>query len=106
MIWGAESEPSLAARCQGSFIPTAFTHTTAPTLWRAAVISASRNLRARPPLPTQSAANRVSPSRRADMDVAAKADDVSEAQAIQEVEQLDVAEAAIGQDRHDHALGH
>src|SRR5271165_1591653 len=62
MIWGAESEPSLAARCQGSFIPTAFTHTTAPTLWRAAVISASRNLRARPPLPTQSAARRVSPS--------------------------------------------
>ena len=43
-------------------MPAAFTHTTAPTLWRAAVISASRNKRARPPLPTQSAASRVSPS--------------------------------------------
>jgi hypothetical protein len=43
-------------------IPAAFTHTTAPTLWRAAVISASCNLRARPPSPTQSTANRVSPS--------------------------------------------
>ncbi len=39
------------------------------------------------------------------MDVAAKANDVSEAQALQEFEQLDVAEAAIGQDRHGHALG-
>ena len=43
--------------------------------------------------------------RRAELDVAAKADDVSEAQALQELEQLDVAEAAIGQDRHRHALG-
>ena len=34
-IDGAESEPSLAARCRGSAIPPAFTHTTAPTLWRA-----------------------------------------------------------------------
>ena len=39
------------------------------------------------------------------MDVAAKADDVSKAQAFQELEQFDVAEAAIGQDRHGHALG-
>src|SRR5271155_504019 len=62
MIWGAESAPSLAARCQASFMPTAFTQTTAPTFWRVAVTSASRNMRARPPLPTQSAANRVSPS--------------------------------------------
>src|SRR5271165_6053719 len=43
-------------------MPAAFTHTTAPTLWRAAVTSALDNLRARPPLPTQSAAGRVSPS--------------------------------------------
>ena len=43
-------------------MPAALTHTTAATLWRAAVISASRNFRARPPLPTQSAATRVSPS--------------------------------------------
>ena len=28
MIWGAESAPSLAARCQASFMPTAFTQTT------------------------------------------------------------------------------
>ena len=41
----------------------------------------------------------------ADLDVAAKADDVSKAQALQELEQLDVAEAAVGQDRHGHALG-
>jgi hypothetical protein len=32
----------------------------------------------------------------ADMDVAAKPDDVSESQALQEFEQLDVAEAAVG----------
>ena len=62
MIWDADSEPSLAARCHASFMPTAFTHTTAPTFWRAAETSASRSLRARPPLPTQSAASRVSPS--------------------------------------------
>jgi hypothetical protein len=30
------------------------------------------------------------------MDVAAKSDDVSESQALQEFEQLDVAEAAVG----------
>ena len=41
---------------------------------------------------------------RAGMDVAAKADDVSKAQALQELEQLDVAEAAVGQDRHGDAL--
>ena len=43
--------------------------------------------------------------RRADLDVAAKADDVLKAQALQKLEQFDVAEAAIGQDRHGHALG-
>src|SRR5208337_3119376 len=41
----------------------------------------------------------------ADVDAAAKADDVVKAQALQEREQLDVAEAAIGQDRHGQALG-
>ncbi len=40
----------------------AWTQTTAPTLCRPAVTSASRSLRARPPLPTQLAASRVSPS--------------------------------------------
>ena len=39
------------------------------------------------------------------MNVAAKADDVAEAEAFEEFEQFDVAEAAIGQDRHRHALG-
>src|SRR3954453_11850582 len=34
--------------------------------------------------------------RRADMDVAAKADDVLKAKIVQELEQLDVAEAAVG----------
>src|SRR4051794_33703771 len=42
--------------------------------------------------------------RRADMDVAAKADDVLKAKIVQELEQLDVAEAAVGQDRGAHAL--
>jgi hypothetical protein len=39
------------------------------------------------------------------MDVAAKADDITEAEAVEEFEQFNVAEAAIGQDRHRHALG-
>ena len=43
--------------------------------------------------------------RRGHMNVAAKADDVTEAEAFEEFEQFDVAEAAIGQDRHRHALG-
>ena len=42
---------------------------------------------------------------RRDVDVAAKPDDVSEAQFGEKGEQLGVAEAAIGQDRHRHALG-
>ena len=37
---------------------------------------------------------------RGDMDVAAKPDDMSEAQLVEKGEQLRVAEAAIGQDRH------
>ena len=43
--------------------------------------------------------------RRGQMNVAAKADDVAETEAVEEFEQLDIAEAAIGQDRHRHALG-
>ena len=43
--------------------------------------------------------------RRGHMNVAAKADDVTEAEAFEEFEQFDGAEAAIGQDRHRHALG-
>jgi len=43
--------------------------------------------------------------RRGHMNVAAKADDVTEVEAFEEFEQFDVAEAAIGQDRHRHALG-
>ena len=42
--------------------------------------------------------------RRGDMDVAAKPDHISEAQRVKKGEQLGVAEAAIGQDRHRHAL--
>ncbi len=42
---------------------------------------------------------------RGQMNVAAKADDVAEAEAFEEFEQFDVAKAAIGQDRHRHALG-
>ena len=80
----AGSAPSLAARCQGSFMPAAFTHTAAPTFWRAAEISASRNFCARPPLPTQSAASRVSASAAVTWMLPAKADDVLEAEAFQE----------------------
>jgi len=42
---------------------------------------------------------------RADMNVAAKPDDISEAQRIEKAEQLGVAEAAIGQNRHRDASG-
>ena len=42
---------------------------------------------------------------RGDMDVAAKADDIGEAQLAEKGEQLGVAEAAIGQDRHRDAFG-
>src|SRR5271165_5909656 len=86
-------------------MPAAFTHTTAPTLWRAAVTSASRNLRARPPLPTPIGGRAGFPIGRADVDVAAKADDISKADALQELEQFDVAEAAVGQDRHGRSIG-
>ena len=86
-------------------MPVAWTQTTAPTLWRAAVTLAPRSRRARPPLPTQSAARRVSPSAAANSNIAAKADDVAEAEPVEELEQLDVAEAPIGQDRHRHIFG-
>ncbi len=42
---------------------------------------------------------------RADVNVAAKTDDVLEAEAFEELEQFDVAETAVGQDRRRHALG-
>ena len=51
MISRALASASLAARHQASFMSLAFTQTTAPTLWRPAVTSASRSLRARPPRP-------------------------------------------------------
>ena len=70
---GRRSEASLAARCQASFMPTAFTQITAPTSGGGGDF-ASRNMRARPPLPTQSAATAFRPA--ALTDVAAEADDV------------------------------
>ena len=45
------------------------------------------------------------PIGRADMDIAAKPDDIGEPQRVEKVEQLGVAEAAIGQNRHRDALG-
>src|SRR5208337_3713390 len=42
---------------------------------------------------------------RRDMDIAAEPDDIVKAQFVEKGEQLDVAEAAIGQDRDGHALG-
>src|SRR3954471_8396003 len=62
MICGAVALPSLATRHQGSFMPLAFTHTTAPTGHCASVTVASRSLRAWPPWPTHSAAGRIVPS--------------------------------------------
>src|ERR1019366_463391 len=62
MISRAVASALLAARHQASFISLALPQTTAPTLCRPAVTSASRSLRARPPLPTHAAAGRVCPS--------------------------------------------
>ncbi|MGO8740046.1 hypothetical protein [Rhodoblastus sp.] len=39
------------------------------------------------------------------MNVAAKADDIGEAQRVEKIEQLGVAKAAVGEDRHRGALG-
>src|SRR5271155_1754459 len=100
MITRALASPSLAARHQGSFMFLAWTQTTAPTLCRPAVTSASRSLRARPPLPTQLAASRVSPSAAVTWMLPRNRIDISEAQLVEKGEQLRVAEAAIGQDRH------
>src|SRR5450759_3514949 len=58
MISRAVASALLAARHQASFISLALPQTTAPTLCRPAVTSASRSLRARPPLPTHAAAGR------------------------------------------------
>ena len=60
-VWEALAVASLAARCQASFIPLAWTQTAAPTLWRAAVSSAGQKAGV-PLLLTQSTARRVSPS--------------------------------------------
>jgi hypothetical protein len=80
-------------------MPAAFTHTTAPTFWRAAQFARLPSLA--DPIGGQP---RLAVGR-ADVNVAAKADDVSKSQAFQELEQFDVAKAAIGQDRRGHALG-
>lgn len=68
---------------------------------------ASRSLRARPPLPTHSAAGRVLPAAsvtrirttKSSPGVAAEADDVAEPEFVEEGEQLAVAKAAVGKDR-------
>src|SRR5271165_972198 len=104
MISRALASALLAARHQASFMSLALTQTTAPTLWRAAVTSASRSLRARPPVDPCGGGARFAIGR-ADMDVAAKPDDVGEAQRLEIGEQLGVAEAAIGQNCHRDALG-
>src|SRR5271168_4452603 len=101
----ALASPSLATRHQGSFMFLAWTQTTAPTLCRPAVTSASRSLRALPPTPTHSAAARVFAVGRRDMDVAAKPDDIGETQLVEKGEKLGLAKAAIGQDRHRYAPG-
>jgi hypothetical protein len=97
MICGAVASRFPVTRHQGSFMPLACTHTAAPTGQCASVTVASRSLRARPPWPTQSSAGRAVPSGRADPGVAFEPDHVVEAQVAEEVEQLGVGEAAVGQ---------
>src|SRR5277367_2551931 len=104
MICGAESEPSLAARCHASFMPAAFTHTTAPTFWRAAETSASRNLRACPRLPAQSAASRVSPSAALTWMLPRKRMTYRKPKLSKNSNNLTSPSPRVGQDRHGHAL--
>ena len=83
----------------------AWTQTTAPTSRPPAVTEAAGNL-ARPTAladPVRGEAG-LAIGRR-DMDIAAEPDDIVKAQFVEKGEQLDVAEAAIGQDRDDGALG-
>ena len=105
MIWRALASAWLVAKHQASFMSLAWTQTTAPTSRPPAVTEAAEILRARPPLPTQSAARRVSPSAAATWILPRNPDDIVKAQFVEKGEQLDVAEAAIGQDRDDGALG-
>src|SRR3954465_14897123 len=95
MIWRAVAAASLATRHQGSFMPLACTHTTAPTGQCAAVTTASRSLRA---LADPLAGWTGQPVGRADLGVAFQPDDVVEAQLVKEAEQLGVGEAAVGQE--------
>src|SRR5271167_2652440 len=81
MIWRALASAWLVAKHQASFMSLAWTQTTAPT--------------SRPPAVTEAAG----------MDIAAEPDDIVKAQFVEKGDQLDVAEAAIGQDRDDGALG-
>ena len=81
----------------------AWTQTSAPTSRPPAVTEAAGILRATP-LPTQSGEAGLAIGRR-DMDIAAEPDDIVKAQFVEKGEQLDVAEAAIGQDRDNGALG-
>ena len=83
----------------------AWTQTTAPTSRPPAVTEAAGIL-ARPTAladPVRGEAG-LAIGRR-DMDIAAEPDDIVKAQFVEKGEQLDVAEAAIGQDRDDGALG-
>src|SRR5271157_3179636 len=88
MIWRALASAWLVAKHQASFMSLAWTQTTAPT--------------SRPPAVTEAAGIAIG---RRDMDIAAEPDDIVKAQFVEKGEQLDVAEAAIGQDRDDGALG-
>ena len=105
MIWRALASAWLVAKHQASFMSLAWTQTTAPTSRPPAVTEAAGNL-ARPTAladPVRGEAG-LAIGRR-DMDIAAEPDDIVKAQFVEKGEQLDVAEAAIGQDRDDGALG-
>ena len=105
MIARAVASPSLAARCQASFMPLALTQTTAPTFCFSFDDLGVCKL-ARP----STGANPVFGAprfavRRGHEGVAAKADHVVKAKLSKKAEQLGVAEAAVGEDRHLLAVG-
>src|ERR1700735_5152250 len=105
MIWRALASAWLVAKHQASFMSLAWTQTTAPTSRPPAVAEAAGSLRPRPPLADPVRGEAGLAIGRRDMDIAAEPNDIVKAQFVEKGEQLDVAEAAIGQDRDDGALG-
>ena len=81
----------------------ACTQTTASSAYASAVTVAPRRVRGRPVGGTHAAAGRVSPVALRDGDIPAKPDHELKAEGGQQLVQLLIAKAAIGQHRHGHA---